>query len=350
MAKSSEPSSFWPVVIPAGAILLVFVGWLAYASIRAQMLPPPPPPPGMVWIPGGAFLMGTDDPRFPEAHPVHRVVVGGFWMDETEVTNAQFEPFVRATGYVTVAERQPDPSEFPGLDPEKVRNLKPFSLVFAPPVAADVPLDDSRRWWSDVQGANWRHPEGPASGIENRMNHPVVHVAWLDAEAYAKWAGKRLPTEAEWEFAARGCLEGKPYPWGDELAPGGKYMANTWQGKFPGNNTMEDGWRTTSPVRSYPPNAFGLYDVAGNAWEWCSDWYRPDYFSHSPGENPKGPEDSLDPMEPAAKKKVQKGGSFLCTDQYCARYVVGSRHSGEIHSAANHVGFRCVQDAPPPAR
>ena len=348
MGKSNEPSSFWPVVLPAGAMLLIFIGFLSFQSIRARFWkiePPPAPPPGMVWIPGGAFMMGTDDPRFPDARPRHKLAVDGFWMDATEVTNEEFARFVEATRYVTVAERMPDPKKFPNASPEDLKDLKPFSPVFAPPVSGDVPLDNFRRWWMKIPGADWRHPEGPASSLEGRSKPPVVHVAYVDAEAYAKWADKRLPTEAEWEFAARGGLEGKAYPWGDELTPGGKWMANTWQGKFPTENTLEDGWRSTAPVRSYPPNGYGLYDMAGNAWEWCSDWYRSDYFADSPEKNPKGPAEGVDPSGNGEKLKVQKGGSFLCTDQYCARYVVGSRHHGEIESAANHIGFRCVKDA-----
>jgi len=296
----------------------------------------------MVWIPGGTFQMGSDDPAFRgEALPIHEVSVSGFWMDTTEVTNEQFAEFVKATNYLTIAERQPDAKQFPGVPASE---LVPFSSVFTPP-AADGPARGIFDWWKPVKGADWRHPQGPDTTISGKEKHPVVHIAWVDAEAYAKWAGKRLPTEAEWEFAARGGLKNQTYAWGNEFKPGGKSMANTWQGKFPKENTMEDGFRTTAPVGSFPANGYGLYDMAGNVWEWCSDWYRADYFSYSPKSNPKGPDSSLDPMEPNAKKRVQKGGSFLCAESYCARYQVGARHSGEIESAADHIGFRCVKDA-----
>jgi formylglycine-generating enzyme required for sulfatase activity len=340
MAKRA-PSSIWPVVIPATVVLIGFILFLSVWSFIAMTRKPEPPPPGMVWIPGGAFQMGSDDPRFPEAHPIHPVSVGGFWMDVTEVTNEQFERFVKATGYVTIAERPPDPKQFPGVPAEELKH--PFSSVFTPP-AADDPARGVLDWWKPVRGADWRHPQGPATTIAGKETHPVVHISWVDAEAYATWAGKRLPTEAEWEFAARGGLEGKTYAWGDEFKPGGKPMANTWQGKFPKENTMEDGFRTTAPAGSFPANGYGLYDMAGNVWEWCADWYRADYFRNSPKDNPKGPDSSLDPMEPNARKRVQKGGSFLCAESYCARYQVGARHCGEIESAADHIGFRCVKD------
>lgn len=347
MGPAVEPpkrSDLGPVVLPAVALLLAFVGCLVWASLRAGPSGPPPgpAPEGMVWIPGGTFRMGSDDPRFPEAHPVHEVRVDGFWMDRHEVTNEEFERFVRATGYVTVAERTPEASEFPGVPAEK---LKPFSIVFFPPREDDVSLRDFRAWWRAVPGANWRQPEGPGSSLAGREKHPVVHVCHEDAEAYARWAGKRLPTEAEWEFAARGGLDGKRYVWGDDLTPGGRWMANVWQGAFPKENTLADGYFATAPVMSYPPNGYGLFDMAGNVWEWCSDWYREDYFARSPRDNPRGPDSSLDPREPGARKKVQKGGSFLCAENYCARYAPGARHAGEVRSATNHTGFRCVKDA-----
>jgi formylglycine-generating enzyme required for sulfatase activity len=343
MAERSS-SSIWPVVIPAGGLLVVVLVYLTYLSIQAQFAKPEPPPPGMVRIPGGTFRMGSDDPVFRgEAEPIHTVTVGPFWIDVTEVTNEQFEQFVKATGYVTVVERQPEPRQFPDLPPDDVRKLKPFSSVFTPPAPND-PARNILDWWKPVQGADWRHPQGPGSSIVGKERHPVVQVCWLDAEAYAKWADKRLPTEAEWEFAARGGLEGKKYVWGDEFKPGGKSMANTWQGNFPKENRVEDGFFGTAPVGSFPPNGYGLYDMAGNAWEWCADWYRRDYFATSPKDNPKGPDSSLDPMEPNAKKRVQKGGSFLCAENYCVRYQVGARHSGEIESAADHIGFRCAKD------
>lgn len=338
-------SSLGVVALPAAALLGVLLAYVGWASLRTSPggPPPGPAPEGMVWIPGGVFPMGSDDPRFPEAQPVHEVEVDGFWLDRHEVTNEEFERFVRATGYVTVAERAPEASEFPGVPPEK---LKPFSIVFFPPREEDVSLRDFRAWWRAVPGANWRHPEGPGSSLVGREKHPVVHVCYEDAEAYARWAGKRLPTEAEWEFAARGGLAGTRYIWGDDLKPSGRWMANLWQGAFPKENTLEDGYFATAPVMSYPPNGYGLFDMAGNVWEWCSDWYREDYFAQSPRRNPRGPDSSYDPREPGALKKVQKGGSFLCAENYCARYAAGARHSGEIRSATNHVGFRCAKDAP----
>jgi formylglycine-generating enzyme required for sulfatase activity len=298
----------------------------------------------MVWIPGGEFAMGSD--QFPDARPVHRVAVDGFWMDVTEVTNAEFDAFVRATGYVTVAERTPQAADYPGAPPE---NLVAGSVVFSPP-PKEVPLDDHYQWWRYQKGADWRHPEGPGSSIADRMDHPVVHVAYEDVLAYARWAKKRLPTEAEWEFAARGGLDGKAYVWGDDFRPHGKFMANTFQGHFPDKNTGEDGFLGTSPVKAFPPNGYGLYGMAGNVWEWVTDWYRPDYYAklaEAGGvvRNPKGPDDSFDPLEPRAVKRVQKGGSFLCTDQYCSRYMPGGRGKGEPDTGTNHTGFRCVRDA-----
>ena len=314
---------------------------------------PGPDPEGMVWIPGGEFSMGCADPRgkpfggndpMADTRPIHRVAVGGFWMDRTEVTNDQYAAFVAATGYVTVAEQVPKAVDFPDAPPE---NLVAGSIVFAPP-EGPVPLDDHYRWWAWVPGADWRHPTGPSSSIEGRGDDPVVQIAWDDAVAYARWAGKRLPTEAEWEFAARGGLSGAMYPWGDEFHPDGETMANTWQGRFPVENTGEDGFPGASPVASFPPNGYGLHDVSGNVWEWCADWYRPDTYardaiSGARADDPRGPETSHDPQEPGQKKRVLRGGSFMCTDQYCSRYVVGTRGKGEMSSGANHIGFRCVR-------
>ena len=316
-------------------------------SISTAQIATPPPgavPEGMVWIPGGEFWMGADE--FPDAQPWHRVVVNGFWMDKTEVTNEQFEQFVKATAYVTVAERTPRAEDYPGALPE---NLVAGSVVFSPP-DHPVKLNNHFQWWSYLKGADWRHPEGPTSRIDNRRNYPVVHIAYEDAEAYAKWAGKRLPTEAEFEFAQRGGLDRKPYAWGDEFMPSGTHMANTFHGHFPDTNTKEDGYAAAAPVASFPPNNYGLYDMAGNVWEWTSDWYRHDYYqtlvAQGPlARNPQGPADSFDPSEPGVKKKVHKGGSFLCTDQYCARYIAGGRGKGEPDTGTNHVGFRLVLDA-----
>ena len=292
----------------------------------------------MLWIPGGAFEMGSNS--FPDALPVHKVKVKGFWMDEHEVTNAQFAAFVKATGYKTVAERPLNPADFPGVHADK---LVPGSAVFTPP-SHPVNLGNPMQWWTYVPNASWEHPEGPASSIESRSNEPVVHVCYEDAAAYAKWAGKRLPTEAEWEFAARGGRQYADYYWGDELKPGGKWVANIYQGHFPDANTKEDGFTAVAPVKTFPPDRYGLYDMDGNVWEWCSDYYRPDYYKNSPEDNPTGPTDSYDPDEPGAVKRVQRGGSFLCSDQYCIRYKAGSRGKGEVSSGSNNLGFRCVKD------
>jgi formylglycine-generating enzyme required for sulfatase activity len=329
----------------------------------------------MVWVPGGTFWMG--DEKFPDAQPVHKVYVDGFWMDRTEVTNAQFARFGKATGYVTVVERAPDIKKYPsfnrevyGFQPEYALalgfapgqpvpaglpwpalyhargSIKPFSLVFHQP---SVPVDPFKsppsKWWRPVAGACWKHPEGPGSDLKGRESHPVVHICFEDARAYAKWAGKRLPTEAEWEFAARGGLDRKPYAWGDELKPQGKCMANTWQGKFPSVNTLEDGYLGTAPVGSFPANGFGLYDMSGNVWEWCADWYQPRYPTAFAERNPQGPAASHDPTEPGVPKRVQRGGSFLCCDNYCVRYRVAGRGKGDVDSTANHIGFRCVKAA-----
>jgi formylglycine-generating enzyme len=308
---------------------------------------PGPAPEGMVWIPGGAFWMGSDDGQ-PDEHPRHRVGVAGFWMDKTEVTNAQFARFVEATGYKTVAERVPDPKDLPDFEipPE---GLKPFSAVFIPPkepVSLQGPWEEGHPpWWEAVFGADWRHPEGPGTNIDGKENHPVVHIAWEDAVAYAKWAGKRLPTEAEWEFAARGGLDGAEFCWGDD-PPGadGKWQANIWQGDFPIQNSKEDGYERTAPVGSFPPNGFGLFDMSGNVWEWCADWYRHDYYYHSPRDNPKGPEKG-DPDQYGKAERVRRGGSFLCCDQYCRRYVPSARDKNPPDNPACHTGFRCVKDA-----
>ena len=302
-------------------------------------------PEGMIWIPGGEFSMGSDEEMFTDARPIHRVALNGFWMDETEVTNAQFAKFVESTGYVTLAERKPKPEDYPGVPPEK---LVAGSIVFTPPKDA-VPLDNYMQWWAYVEGANWRHPEGPRSDLNGRENHPVVHIAYYDALAYAKWAGKRLATEAEFEWAARGGLDRKKYVWGDEFKPDGKFRANSFQGNFPNKNTAEDGFAATAPVGSFEPNAFGLFDVAGNVWEWCSDWYRADYYQalSSRGgvaKNPTGPSNSSDPSEPGVAKRVTKGGSFLCTDQYCSRYMPGGRGKEAPDTGTNHLGFRLVRD------
>lgn len=323
-------------------------------------------PEGMVWIPGGKFTMGgpsaevcrtisaATDPQkpccpllasgFEDAQPAHEVEVDGFWMDETEVTNAQFQKFVEATGYVTVAERKPKAEEIPGASAEM---LVPGSVVFHA-TGKPAALDDVRTWWSYVPGAYWKHPSGPGSDLKGRENFPVIHIAYEDAEAYARWGGKRLPTEAEWEKAARGRKSGETYPWGNDFRPMGKWMANTWQGRFPQQDTGDDGWKGIAPVKQYPPNSYGLYDLSGNVWEWCSDWYRPDTYVVDSKKgivrDPVGPADSFDPEEPGAKKRVHRGGSFLCSDQFCARYILGTRSKGEVSTGTSHLGFRCVKD------
>jgi formylglycine-generating enzyme required for sulfatase activity len=311
----------------------------------------------MVWIPGGEFSMGVADPRgLPEggheamadARPIHRVYVDGFWMDRTEVTNEQFARFVAATRYITVAEQKPRAEDFPGAPPD---NLVPGSVVFTPP-GRPVALDDHYQWWSYRRGASWRHPHGPGTGVVGKARYPVVHIAWEDAVAYAAWAGKRLPTEAQFEFAARGGLSGQVYAWGNELRPGGRWMANTFQGRFPLRDDGTDGHTGIATVAQYPPNAYGLYDIAGNVWEWCFDWYRPDYYGQLAAagvvaRNPRGPDTPFDPAEPGEKKRIQRGGSFLCTDEYCTRYMVGTRGKGEASSGTDHGGFRCVRSPRP---
>jgi len=306
----------------------------------------------MLWISGGEFSMGAQDASdmnhvgmmaTTDSRPVHRVYVDGFFMDKTDVTNSAFEKFVNATGYLTVAERKPRAEDFPGAPPE---NLIAGAVVFSPP-DHPVALNSHFQWWNYVPGANWRHPSGPKSDIQGKENYPVVQIAYEDALAYAKWAGKRLPTESEWEFAARGGAAGKPYVWGDEFRPNGRWMANTHQGQFPVEDTGADGYIGIAPVAQYSPNGYGLYDMAGNVWQWTSDWYRPDYYQQIANagriaRNPQGPATSYDPQEPRENKKVQRGGSFLCTDQYCSRYMVGTRGKGEVSTGTNHLSFRCV--------
>ncbi len=293
---------------------------------------------GMVLIQGGSYEMGSAD--FSDSKPIHEVRVNSFLMDEHEVTNEQFAQFVKETHYLTVAERELNPADFPGVAKDK---LVPGSAVFSSP-AAKVDLNDYTHWWKYVAGANWKHPEGPASSIEGREQHPVVQVCYDDALAYATWAGKRLPTEAEWEYAARAGNASTKYYWGTELKPNGAWPANIFQGNFPEKNTKEDGFAATAPVKSFPANHFKLYDMDGNVWEWCNDLYRPDYYSSSLKGNPQGPVNSYDPEEPGIEKHVQRGGSFICSDQYCIRYKAGSRGKGETSSAGNNLGFRCVKD------
>ena len=306
-----------------------------------------PEPSGMVWIAGGTFVMGSDH-HYPEEAPSHDVSVDGFWIDTTPVTNAQFEAFVTATGHRTFAEIPPDPAHYPGAKPHL---MHPGSLVFKKP-GGPVDMRDFHNWWKYVLGADWRHPLGPNSSIRKRADYPVVHIAYADAEAYAQWAGKSLPTEAEWEFAARGGLDRAEYAWGNDLMPDGKPMANFWQGEFPWQNLKTDGFEGTSPVGSYPANGYGLVDMTGNVWEWTTDWYTPrhahDKKVHAcciPSNPRGGPEsDSYDPRQPQIQipRKVIKGGSHLCAPNYCRRYRPAARFPEPVDTSTCHLGFRCI--------
>jgi sulfatase modifying factor 1 len=313
-------------------------------SVLDASLSDGPPYPGMVHVAGGTFRMGSDR-HYPEEAPAHPVSVSGFWVDRYAVTNEEFARFVAATGYVTVAERPADPADYPGAPPEM---LVPASTVFVPPPHR-VPLDDPYRWWRYVPGASWRAPRGPGSSIDGLARHPVVHVAWEDVQAYAAWAGKHLPTEAEWEFAARGGLEGAEYEWGDEFTPEGRYRANTWQGDFPLVNDQADGHLWTAPVGSFPPNGYGLHDMTGNVWEWTADWYQTHgelYHGCCTVTQPRGGQRdrSYDPQNPALRipRKVMKGGSHLCAPNYCRRYRPAARMPQPVDTSTSHLGFRCV--------
>jgi sulfatase modifying factor 1 len=320
----------------------------AVTLLRPQNGPPESAPyADMVWLPGGTFRIGSDK-HYAEEAPVHHVTVDAFWIDRTPVTNRQFREFVRATGHVTFAEIAPDPKDYPGALPNM---LRAGSLVFSPPKHPVDDLRDWSQWWAFKFGANWRRPYGPRSSLSGLNDHPVVHVAYSDAMAYAKWAGKDLPTEAEWEFAARGGLDGEEFAWGDEFAPGGKPMANTWQGAFPRQNLKLDGYERTSPVSAFPPNGYGVYDMIGNVWEWTSDWYVAGHQADAQKNcciplNPRGgPEDaSYDSCQPEIKipRKVLKGGSHLCAPNYCRRYRPAARHPEPVDTSTSHVGFRCV--------
>lgn len=297
----------------------------------------------MVWVPGGKFLMGSDS-HYPEEAPAHRVSVDGFWIDRFTVTNREFEKFVDQTGYVTMAERPANPDDYPNALPGM---LAPSSTVFRKP-QGPVDMSNHYNWWTYVPGANWRHPRGPASSISKLKDHPVVHVALEDVQAYAQWSGLEIPTEAEWEFASRGGLEGAEFSWGDEMTPGGVHMANTWQGDFPYRNTLDDRFEYTAPVGSYPPNGYGLHDTIGNVWEWTSDWYQDHSNIDSPcctASNPRGGErdGSLDPRDPAGiPRKVTKGGSHLCAPNYCRRYRPAARMAQPVDTSTSHLGFRLV--------
>jgi formylglycine-generating enzyme required for sulfatase activity len=320
----------------------------AEISVGAPAVSPPgpAPAPNMVWIPGGQFRMGSDH-HYPEERPAHNVIVNGFWMDRDPVTNTDFAEFVRATGHVTFAEIAPNAADYPGARPEM---LYAGSMVFVQP-PGPVDRRDFHNWWQFVRGATWRAPQGAGSSIAKLDKHPVVHVTFSDAEAYARWAGKTLPTEAEWEFAARGGLDGAEYAWGGEMFPGGRAMANTWQGIFPWENFCDDGFAGTSPVGAFPPNGYGLNDVTGNVWEWTTDWYAPAHPHEAKKaccvpQNPRGPalDGSYDPCQPAVKipRRVLKGGSHLCAPNYCRRYRPAARFPQAIDTSASHVGFRCI--------
>ena len=306
---------------------------------------------GMVHIPGGQFMMGADNEQAAkDEYPKHSVSVNDFWMDEHEVTNAQFLEFIEATGYITTAEKKPDweqlKKQLPAGTPKPDESqLVAASLVFTP-TSGKVELNDYSQWWRWVPGADWKHPDGPGSDIKGKEDYPVIHVSWDDAMAYCKWAGKRLPTEAEWEFAARGGLINNVYPWGSEHVNKGKPKANSWEGSFPDKNTGFDGFISLAPVKSFPANGYKLYDMAGNVWEWCSDWYRDDYYQsvNSPQgiKDPKGPADSYDPEEPTIPKHVTRGGSFMCNDSYCSGYRASRRMKTSFDSSMSNLGFRCV--------
>lgn len=308
---------------------------------------------GMEKIPAGEFMMGTSGKEGrADEYPQHKVKLDAFWMDATEVTNAQFKKFVEATGYITTAEKKPDWEEMKkqmpaGTPKPDERTLVAASLVFTPPSHA-VPLNDPAQWWSWKEGADWKHPQGRGSDIRGKNDYPVVHISWDDAMAYCQWAGKRLPTEAEWEWAAKGGLNDAVYPWGNEDIEAGNIKANTWQGAFPHNNTAKDKYDKAAPVRSFAPNRYGLYDMAGNVWEWCSDWYHPDHYrqwANTILSNPKGPTGSFDPAEPAVPKKVIRGGSFLCNASYCSGYRVTARMKTSPDTGLEHTGFRCVKNS-----
>ncbi len=331
---------------------LAAFGWARFRASR----PPVNGPAGMRFVPGGEFAMGTDSGLgWPEEGPSHTVRVAPFWIDEHEVTNAEFARFVAATSYVTTAERPVDVAAIlaqvpPGTPPPPPASLAPGSLVFRP-TGRPVAGDDVSRWWRWTPGASWQHPAGPGSDLAGLDGHPVVQVSWDDATAYARWAGKRLPTEAEWEFAARGGLDRAPYSWGDTPpGAGGRWQANIWQGDFPALDARADGFAGTSPVGSFPPNGYGLHDMAGNVWEWCADWYDADLYRRraalTPAIDPPGPPRSHDPSQPDAPLRVQRGGSFLCNDSYCSRYRPSARHGCTPDTGMSHAGFRCVVPGP----
>ena len=344
--KPARNAKAWIIII-AVVLMVVPFGILILRKAPASASPTTT---GMVWIKGGEFTMGSDkaDDKHAEGAPGHAVVVKGFWMDVTEVTNAQFQAFVDATKYVTDAEKDLDPRDFPKAPPEF---LKGGSLLFKK-VSGVNPFQcgvGNLPWWNFTAGANWRQPEGLKSSIKERLNHPVLCLTYKDVQAYARWAGKRLPTEAEWEFAARGGLKDKPFVWGDEERPNGKIMCNHWQGKFPERDNGIDGFTAVAPVKSFPPNGYGLYDMAGNVWEMCEDWYGLEYYKVSPKDGPVGPAIGHDPEGTGFGQHVIRGGSWLCDEGYCLRYRATSRQGLDTLTSTNHAGFRCVADLPAPA-
>lgn len=328
-----------PILVgTAAGLLIVLVAFLQ--SPAEDELEVDDAPPEMVLIPGGTFVMGSNTSDTADEKPAHEVTVRGFQMCKTELTNGQFAAFVKATGYKTVAEQRPHPSRYPDADPA---NLVPGSAVFVPVEARVWEQGQLPVWWKYQPGANWRHPEGPKSSIKGKKNHPVVHIAWTDAVAYCEWAKVRLPTEAEWEYAARGGLNQQPFIWGtDPQGTNGKWFANTFQGTFPKTDTGEDGFVGIAPVGQYPPNGYGLHDMSGNVWEWCEDIYNSEYYAVSPKENPRGPKTGE--IEAGELQRVRRGGSFLCADSYCKRYVPNARDKNPTDSGAIHTGFRFVRD------
>jgi formylglycine-generating enzyme len=335
------------LVLTGGMVVALLAGWIGKGPYDSAIAHP-----GMVRIPAGEFMMGTNEGRaYPNERPARRVRVNGFWIDEHPVTNREFSRFVGATGYLTTAELPPRWEELqkqlaPGTPKPQSGRLMPGSVVFTPP-GHEATLNYTTAWWSWVPGASWKHPWGNNQTMP-KPDDPVVHVSWFDAQAYAAWAGKRLPTEAEWEYAARGGLDGRRYVWGDEATPRGRQMANTWQGKFPGRNTCEDGFEGLAPAKSFPPNGYSLYGMAGNVWQWCRDWYRPAdqrfLTADSVVSNPGGPESSFDSVDPYAPRRVLKGGSYLCQKDYCERYRPSARRAAAPDTGSSDVGFRCVKD------
>jgi len=363
MAKTWIPVTVVVVLCLGGAILFATLNRSSYGEYDPPLRVTEPDvaetPAGMAWVPGGEFNMGDgSDPEKPDEGPVHKVALDGFWMDATEVTNAEFKRFVSETGYITISEKPPTLSASAmeicignGQEIEiKPEFNTPGSICRKIVTREDIPPDQRWKegahygWWEYRPGANWMHPEGPDSNIDDRMDHPVVHIAWADAKAYCKWAGKRLPTEAEWEYAARGGLDEKTYPWGENRNPEGKWLNNIWQGEFPYDNSTEDGFLTTAPVQSFPANKFGLYDMSGNVWEWCRDYYSPIYYEESPTRNPPGPRRTFEPNpnDLDRVKYVQRGGSFMCSDSYCTGYRVTARMRGAPDTGTFHCGYRCV--------